>query len=287
MDVFAAAAEAWRTGRRAALVTVIEAGGSTPRTSGARMLVYGDGTIVGTIGGGAIEHRARQAAVEAIERGRPARLAAHLTRDLGMCCGGRMEVYIDPVQGRVPMVVFGAGHVARATVPMLHALDFDVTVVDERDELAIPEAFPHATLHTSDPLAYARQLTDDPQAHWLIVTHDHRLDQDLVELLLPKTCAWIGMIGSRAKVARFLVRYRAAGVPEALFRKLSAPVGLDLGAETPAEIAVAIAAELVRVRRRADRPPVPLSALPLEARGGDGTARPPLWADAPADPLRS
>ncbi|HHO50548.1 MAG TPA: xanthine dehydrogenase accessory protein XdhC [Deltaproteobacteria bacterium] len=282
MDVFAAAAEARRTGRRAALVTVIGVGGSTPRASGARMLVYEDDSIVGTIGGGALEHRARRAAIGAIEAGRPERLAVHLTQDLGMCCGGRMEVYIDPIQSRVPMVVFGAGHVARATVPLLHALDFDVTIVDERDELALPEAFPHATLHTQDPLAYARALDDDPHAHWLVVTHDHRLDQDLVEILLPKTCAWIGMIGSRAKVARFFVRYRAAGVPEALFRKLSAPVGLDLGAETPAEIAVAIAAELVRVRRRADRPPLPLSALPLPARGGDGQASPPLWDRPPS-----
>ncbi len=86
------------------------------------------------------------------------------------------------------------------------------------------------------------------------------------------------MIGSRAKVSRFLVRYRAAGLDETLFRKLCAPVGLDIGAETPAEIAVSIAAELVRVRRRADRDPIPLSSHPLKARGGDGAAQPPLWA---------
>ncbi len=282
MNVFASASQAWRTGRRAAFVTVIEVGGSTPRSSSARMLVHGDGSIVGTIGGGAIEHRAIQTALRAIESGRPERLAVHLTQDLGMCCGGRMELYIEPLQSRVPMVVFGAGHVARATAPLLIALDFDVTIVDERDDLATPASFPGATLHTDDPLAYARSLADDPSAHWLIVTHDHRLDQDLGEILLPKTCAWIGMIGSRAKVARFLVRYRAAGVPERLLRKLSAPVGLDLGAETPSEIAVAIAAKLVRVRRHADRPPIPLSQEPLEARGGDGKAVPPLWSNGPS-----
>jgi xanthine/CO dehydrogenase XdhC/CoxF family maturation factor len=124
-------------------------------------------------------------------------------------------------------------------------------------------------------------------AHWLVVTHDHRLDQELAEILLPKTCAWIGMIGSRGKISRFLVRFRAAGMDPALFRKLCGPVGLDLGAETPAEIAVAIAAELVRVRRRADRPPMPLSTIPLDARGGDGAARPPAWELTPgggADP---
>ncbi len=118
MNVFAAAAEAWRTGRRAAFVTVIGVGGSTPRSSGARMLVHADGTIVGTIGGGAIEHRVIDQALEAIRRGRPERLEADLTRDLGMCCGGRMEVYVEPLQVRVPMVVFGAGHVAVAATPL-------------------------------------------------------------------------------------------------------------------------------------------------------------------------
>jgi xanthine dehydrogenase accessory factor len=277
MNVFAAAAEAWRTGRRAAFATVIGVAGSTPRSGGARMLVCDDGTTVGTIGGGALEHQAVALAAEVIRTGQPARLSVHLVRDLGMCCGGAVEVYVEPLQVRVPMVVFGAGHVGQAVAPVLQALEFDVTVVDDREELATPERFPGCTVECVDPRAFARETAEGPDRHWLIVTHDHQLDQDLLETLLPRTCAWVGMIGSRGKVSRFFVRFRAAGLDEALFRKLCAPVGLDLGAETPAEIAVAIAAELVRVRRRVDRPPVPLSALPLPARGGDGTARPPMW----------
>lgn len=282
MDVFAAAAEAWRTGRRAALCTVIGVGGSAPRSAGARMLVHEDGTIVGTIGGGAIEHRVMKAAVEAIAGRRPVRFAVHLTHDLGMCCGGRMEVYIEPLQGREPFVIFGAGHVAAATAPLLAALDFDVTVVDARDELATAERFPGCTVLCVDPLATAEELAGGDASFWLVTTHDHKLDQDLVEVLLPKPCAWIGMIGSRAKVARFLVRYRAAGLDEALFRKLAAPVGLDIGAETPAEIAVSIAAEVVRVRRRVSRSVQPLSEEPLAARGGDGRAVPPALASEPS-----
>lgn len=280
MNVFAAAAEAWRTGRRAAFATVIGVGGSTPRSGGARMLVYEDGSTVGTIGGGALEHQVIGLAHEVLRTGRPDRFDAHLVRDLGMCCGGRVEVYVEPLQIRVPLVIYGAGHVALATAPVLRALDFDVTVVDEREDLLTPERFPGCRLHAGPARDHARAQAGDPDAHWLVVTHDHALDQDLVEILLPKTCAWIGMIGSRGKVARFLVRFRAAGLDEALFRKLCAPVGLDIGAETPSEIAVAIAAELVRVRRRADRPPVPLSAIVLPARGGDGVAVPPLWAEA-------
>lgn len=277
MNVFAAAADAWRTGRRAAFATVIGVAGSTPRSGGARMLVYEDGTVVGTIGGGTLEHRVIALARDVVKSGVPARFEAHLVRDLGMCCGGRMEVYVEPLQVRVPIVVFGAGHVAHATAPVLRALDFDVTVVDDREELATAERFPGCTLVVSDPRAYARSLPENDAAHWLVVTHDHALDQDLGEILLPRACAWIGMIGSRGKIARFLVRYRAAGLDEALFRKLSAPVGLDIGAETPSEIAVAIAAELVRLRRHADRDPVPLSSIPITARGGDGRAHPPAW----------
>lgn len=277
MNVFAAAAEAWRLGRRAAFATVIGAQGSTPRVGGSRMLVRDDGTLVGTIGGGELERRAIEVAARVLVTGRPERLEVHLTRDLGMCCGGRMEVYVEPLERRLPITLYGAGHVAAATAPLLVALDYAVTVVDARDELATAERFPGCEVVVDDPLAHARRETGHDDAHWLVATHDHRLDQDLVEHLLPLPCAWIGMIGSRAKVARFLVRYRAAGLEEKLFRKLCAPVGLDIGAETPQEIGVSIAAELVRVRRRADRPPVPLSTLPLDARGGDGEARPPAW----------
>lgn len=277
MNVFAAAARAWRTGEPAAFATVIAANGSTPRHAGARMLIRADGSTVGTIGGGELEHRATAVALRVIETGRPERLSLDLVRDLGMCCGGQTEVYVEPLSVRQPFVIFGAGHVAHAVAPLLRALDYEVTVVDDRDELATSDRFPGCTVHVVDPRRYVEELSGSSDAHWLIVTHDHKLDQDLLEVLLPKECAWVGMIGSKAKVARFLVRYRAAGIDEALFRKLSAPVGLDVGAETPAEIAVSIAAELIRVRRNARQDPTPLSWIPLDARGGDGKAWPPAW----------
>lgn len=239
------------------------------------MLVYDTGEIIGTIGGGAVEHAIVGLALEVIEHGRPTRWAAHLTRDLGMCCGGRMEVYVEPLSPRESVVVFGAGHVAHALVPMLVALDFDVTVVDERDELLTEERFHGVRRVLSDGRTLATELPGGDDCYWLVVSHDHSLDQDLIEQLLPKSFAWLGMIGSRGKLARFLVRFRAAGMDPALFSRLSSPVGLDLGAETPAEIAVSVAAELVRVRRGSAAPPRSLSEVPLEARGGDGTAIPP------------
>ena len=279
MNVFAAAAEAWRTGQRAAFATVIEVAGSTPRVAGARMLVYPDGRIVGTIGGGELERRAIALAVETADSGIPQRLVVHTTRDLGMCCGGRMEVYVEPLMARMPITLFGAGHVAQATAPMLVALEFEVTVVDDRPELLTAQRFPGARLVEADPVTHAQSLPGGDDQWWLVFTHDHKRDQDVVEALLPLPCAWLGMIGSQAKVARFLTRYRAAGMDERLLTKLCAPVGLDIGSETPAEIAVSIAAELVRVRRYSMSAPQPLSSQALDVRGGDGTAVPPLWRD--------
>lgn len=268
MEVFAAAAQAIRCGRPAALATVIAVGGSAPRAAGAHLLLHGDGELVGTIGGGALEHRVLAMCREVMTSGRPVRWAAHLVHDLGMCCGGQVEVYVEPLEVREAFVIFGAGHVAAALVPLLGGLGFDVTVIDERDDLLTPERFPGCTLRLANPVTVAQELSDGPRVWWLIVTHDHALDQALGELLLPRTFAWMGMIGSRAKVARFLVRWEAAGLDPTLFTRLSAPVGLDIGAETPNEIAVAIAAELVSVRRGSNRAAQPLSSGALGLRPG-------------------
>jgi xanthine dehydrogenase accessory factor len=274
--------EIWRAllasadaGEHVAIATVIGVDGSAPRGAGARMLIWPDGRTLGTVGGGNFELQVTHSAREALIEGRPRRFAVHLTRDLGMCCGGAMEVYIEPVTPRERMVIFGAGHVARPTAVLARELGFDVTVVDAREEYADPARFPGVALVTEDPRRWARRLRTDARTWLLLVTHDHALDQDLLELLIAQDWAWLGLIGSRSKIAKFFIRLRAAGVDEALFARVSAPVGLDLGAETPEEIAVAIAAEVVRVRRGVARPPVPLSELPLPARGGDGVAHAP------------
>ena len=264
------------------MVTVVGVMGSAPRASGARMLVYEDGAIVGTVGGGAWEHRLAQEAALAIAEARPRRVAVHLTRDLGMCCGGAMEGFIEPLQLREQLVIYGAGHVGAATAKLASQLQFEVTVLDERPEWLNIERFPEASLHLKDPRRALDGLPFGPLAYHLVVTHDHGLDQDLIEALLPRPMAWLGLIGSRAKVSRFFLRLRAAGMDEALITRLSAPVGLDIGAETPEEIAVSICAELVRVRRRVTRPAQPLSEISMPARGGD--ARPPAYEATPPAP---
>ncbi len=255
MQVFLAAAEAMRAGRPAALVTVTAIQGSAPRRPGARMVVHADGSVVGTVGGGAWEHRLVREALEAIGEGRPRRVASHLGLDLGMCCGGAMEAFIEPLLPRETLVIHGAGHVGRAVARMAPDLDFAVIVVDDRpDQLALLGEIPGVERREADPRRVLDALPRGPHAYHLVVTHDHQLDQDIVERLLPADLAWLGLIASRSKVAKFLLRYRAAGMDPALFRRLSAPVGLDIGAETPAEIALSILAEVVRVRRRRGSP---------------------------------
>jgi xanthine dehydrogenase accessory factor len=273
-EIWKALIDASTRGEQVALATVVGVQGSAPRHSGARMVVWPDGRIVGTVGGGNFEHHVIAAAIEALRDRRPRRYAVHLTRDLGMCCGGAMDVYIEPQAPRERLVIFGAGHVARPTARLADDLGFAVSVVDPRDDLATNERFPNASLRVEDPRRFARGLAADPNTWILIVTHDHSLDQDLLELLLPQTWAWIGLIGSRAKAAKFFLRLRAAGMDEALFSRVSTPVGLDIGAETPEEIAVAICAELIRVRRGVTRPAAPLSEIPLAARGGARSDRP-------------
>ncbi len=279
MKVFEAAAAAMRAGRPCAMVTVIGVDGSAPRASGSRMLVYADGALEGTVGGGAWEHRLIAEAVDAMRERRPRRVAVHLTRDLGMCCGGAMEAFVEPLRPQEQLVIHGAGHVGAATALLARGLGFAVTVVDERPEWLDAARLPDIQRVLADPRRVLEELPQGPLAFHLVVTHSHPLDQDLVEMLLPRDLAWLGLIGSRAKVGRFLLRLRAAGMDPALFPRLSAPVGLDIGAETPDEIAVSIVAELVRVRRGVNRPPLPLSEIPLAARGGDGRAHPPALAE--------
>lgn len=231
------------------MATVVGVAGSAPRHGAARMLVYADGRILGTVGGGQLERRVIETALEVLTSRRAVRLQVHLTRDLGMCCGGAMDVYIEPIFPPEHLVIFGAGHVGGEVARIAQTLDLRLTVVDTRDEWLSAARFPTATHHLGDPRAFARTLHVTPSTYLLITTHDHALDQDLLEILVDRPWAWLGVIGSRAKITKFFLRLRAAGVDETLFARVSAPVGLDLGAETPAEIAVSIAAEIIAVRR--------------------------------------
>lgn len=257
-DVWRILAEAADRGETVALATVVGVNGSAPRSSGARMVVWPDGRIAGTVGGGNFEAKVIEAALGALTTGVPTRYAVHLTRDLGMCCGGAMEVFVEPLRPTDRLILFGAGHVARATASFAREAGWAVTVVDDRDDQNTAERFPGCERVLTDPRRFASALDSDARAWLFVVTHDHALDQDLVEALVVRDWAWLGLIGSRAKVTKFHLRLRAAGIPAERLERLSGPVGLDIGAETPEEIAISVLAEMIRVRRRVARPPLPM-----------------------------
>jgi len=280
------------SGRRGALATVVAVSGSAPQRPGARLLLRPDGTLVGTVGGGAVEQRITLALREALTTGKSQKLTLDLGPDLGMCCGGRMEIFVEAVEAAPRLLVFGAGHVARPTAALARTVGFDVTVFDARPELATRERFPDAKPKLGDPEAAIRQCSLSENDHVLIVTHDHRLDERLLALALAKSPGYVGLVGSRRKVLRFVERLRKQD-PSLDVGRVYAPVGLDIGAATPEEIAVSIVAELVALRRGArarhlriaDDPqleklleessrgaeprPIPLRIPPRRSSGGD------------------
>ena len=244
-----------------ALATVVRTAGSTPRKSASRMLVLRDGTTIGTIGGGRIEKEICDEAVALLGLGleaRPRLLRYHLTQELGMCCGGEMEVFVEPMVPEPALVVCGAGHVARALVPVARTCGFLPWVVDEVEEMASPARFPdaHKIVDSFDVRDW-KDVPLDGDTYVVVVTRDHAQDQALLEQLLGRELAYLGMIGSRRKVELFKQRLAARGISAERLARLRAPIGLDIGAETPEEIAVAIVAELIQARaarRPAGRP---------------------------------
>jgi xanthine dehydrogenase accessory factor len=237
-EVFAALGEALSRGEEAALVTIVSSNGSTPQRVGAKMLVFGDGRIVGTVGGGCYEHDAIGKARQVLQTRKPATVKYDLNDDFaeetGLVCGGQMEVFIEPIEASPSVYIFGAGHVGYYLAKMAHDAGFGVHVIDDRAAFANTERFPFAASVVVDDIPqWLARTTLPPTAYAVIVTRGHRNDLDVLRGLAPRELRYVGLIGSRAKV----------------LERIHAPIGLDLGAITPQEIAVSITAELIAVRR--------------------------------------
>lgn len=244
----AVAADA-RRGLRGVMATVVERHGSAPATPGQRLYLGEGGMALGTIGGGALERDVLIALAAMLADPEPKHNLREwkLGAELGMCCGGRALVLLEPTPALLPCFLVGAGHVATAAGPMLARLGFAVTIIDSRegwsDEARIPEV---RTLHGDYD-----DLGRDVPKHgvFLAMTHDHALDQRAIEWGLRRGFAFVGGVGSRAKAERTRARLQAKGFSDADIARVRMPVGADIGARSPEEIAVAIAAELVAFRR--------------------------------------
>ncbi len=256
-EVLKAALEAEARGERAALVTVVATEGSTPQKAGARMLVHADGRIVGTIGGGCLEAEMTSRARAAIEGRKPRLVSYDLTPEQagedGLVCGGRMQVFIEPIEGTPVLCLFGAGHVAQPLARMAKACGFRVELADDRVKFANAQRFPEADLIVLDDFpAAAEKMTLGPNSYAVVVTRGHKGDGEALRAVLGRGLRFVGLLGSRPKVVHIFAALQEQGVATEELASVHAPLGLEIGAQTPDEIAVSILAEVIAVRRGVD-----------------------------------
>lgn len=258
MDIYEEIVQLRRDGRRGALATIVSSQGSIPSFKTAKMLVRDDGSIVGSIGGGCVEAEVWQAAREVMEKEKPRTLKFNLNQnpkdDTGLVCGGTLDIFIEPVLPPALLYLFGAGHVALNLHKVASNAGFDVTIVDDRETYANAERFPGAKEVIADDFdKIMARLTLSESAYVVILTRGHRDDMRVLRWAVQTPARYIGMIGSKRKTIAIFRELTQEGIPADLFKRVHAPVGLDIGAVTPEEIAVAISAELIAHRRHAER----------------------------------
>jgi xanthine dehydrogenase accessory factor len=241
-------------GEEAALVTVVRATGSTPREEGAKMLVSPDGSILGTIGGGSLEAQVIGEAVKVIKQAKPKRLhmnlAAEEGEEAGMICGGELEVFIEPILTPPALYIFGGGHISLSLARMAKLLGFKIAVIDDRPEFASAERFPEAdTVLAEDFTKSFSRLKIDKSSYIVIVTHGHQHDELVLEWAVGTPAKYIGMIGSQTKVKTIYSHLLAKGISREQLDGVHSPIGLEIEAQAPEEIAVSILAEIIKVRR--------------------------------------
>ncbi len=242
-----------REGRTVAVATIAGRQGSVPRDSGARMIVAAGGETFFTIGGGAFEALVIGDALEAIGQGHGFEKEYRFTEEgenaLGMVCGGTARVLFEVVRAPWPLFVFGGGHVGREVARLCGRLGFEVTVIDDREEYLDPARYPEGTRTVRAGREFAGDLPPIPAGSYVaILTRCHKTDLAAVRHAVGRGAAYVGLIGSRRKIATVLARAADAGTPPEALAEVHGPIGLPIGAETPEEIAVSIAAEMIKVR---------------------------------------
>lgn len=258
MDLYEEIVKLRQQGRRGAVATIVNVHGSIPSFKTAKMLVRDDGSILGTIGGGCVEAEVWQAAREVMESEKPRTMTFNLNQDpkydTGLVCGGTLDIFIEPVLPAAVLYLFGAGHVALNLSKAVSHVGFDVTVVDDREAYASRERFPEAKEVIADDFDRAvATLSPSESSYIVIVTRGHRDDMRILRWAVQTPARYIGMIGSKRKTISIFRELTKEGLAPELFERVHAPVGLDIGAVTPEEIAVAITAELIAIRRHAER----------------------------------
>jgi xanthine dehydrogenase accessory factor len=252
-EVYQAILESQAKGKGGTLATVIKASGSVPRHEGAKMLVRADGSIVGTIGGGEMESLVVKEALAALEEGQPRKLDYAMTDpqrgDPGVC-GGQLEVYVEPILPQPTIIVIGAGHVGKAVAELAHWMGFNVVVSDDRDNFAAEANIPDADhYHVGEAAELLDEVKIHAQTYVVLTTRNLGVDVKVLPALLESEAAYIGVIGSRRRWETARKKLKKLGLAENDLDRVVSPMGLELNAETPEEIAVSILAEIVMLRR--------------------------------------
>src|SRR6266568_4503324 len=258
MDIYEQIVKLRGEGRRGAVATIVNVRGSVPSFETAKMLVRDDGSIIGTVGGGCVEAEVWQAAREVMESEKPRTLTFNLNQnpkyDTGLVCGGTLDIFIEPVLPPASLYIFGAGHVALSLYRTAKNAGFDVSIIDDRESYANRERFPDAKEVIAEDYDKAMsRLAPHETSYLVIVTRGHRDDMRVLRWAVQTQARYIGMIGSKRKTIAIFRELTREGIPAHLFERVHAPVGLDIGAITPEEIAIAITAELIAIRRHAER----------------------------------
>jgi xanthine dehydrogenase accessory factor len=259
MDLFEEIVRMRKAGQRGALATIVHTNGSIPSYESSRMLVREDGSIAGTIGGGCVEAEVWAAAKDVMHSEQPRKMTFNLNHeaayDAGLICGGTLEVFVEPILPQPALYIFGGGHVSLGVARAASAAGFAVGVADDRQAFANAERFPMAgQLYATYEEAFT-QIRPNASSYLLIVTRGHKDDMRVLAWAVRTQARYIGMIGSKRKVLSVYKALEQEGYAAEEFERVHAPVGLDIGALSPEEIAVSITAELIAVRRNAQNPP--------------------------------
>ena len=257
MDIYDELVRLRKQGQKCALATIVQVNGSIPSYESAKLLVREDGSMLGTIGGGCVEAEVWTAAREVIDTEKPRHLTFSLGQDAaydnGLICGGQLNIFVEPVVPQPRAFIFGGGHVSKSISKVANIAGFATIIVDDREAFANPERFPEAeATYAEEYEAVFPKLTVTSTSYLIIVTRGHRDDMRVLRWAVNTPARYISMIGSKRKTISVVHELEKEGFPRSVFEKVFAPMGLEIGAESPEEIAVSVVAEMIATRRSPD-----------------------------------
>jgi xanthine dehydrogenase accessory factor len=257
MDVYEELLRLRKLGQKCAIATIVQVRGSIPSYESAKLLVREDGSMIGTIGGGCVEAEVWNAAREAIEKEQPRHLSFNLGQDAahdnGLICGGQLDVFVEPVLPVPGAFIFGAGHISKSISKVATLAGFAATIVDNRENFANRERFPEASeIYAEEYEEAFAKLPVNETSYLIVVTRGHRDDMRVLRWAVSTNARYIAMIGSKRKVINVIQELEKEGIAPESFARVFAPMGLEIGAVSPEEIAVSVVAEMIAVRRNAD-----------------------------------